>query len=445
MVDYIYRASEAIGYKKGMARSSLKMTAIMLNKGNYSAAFKNVNRAEVLVNELNNDVLIARAATLKANYYICMGFMEESKKCLNKAIISARRIKDNDGLHLSMATIYRVYANLIKKSKSDKGTDSIFFYLKKSYQEHRKIKNLSYQGELVIVSAFLGQYYIETKEYDSAKYYLDTSLHFALKKNFRRFGTQTFIGLGYLDYKEKKYQSAISNYQQALTLAKVNESDEEIRDVYIALSNAYDEIDDIFKSKYFFKKYVSLSESIKKKDQQSITTLFDFIKLENEKIYRKKENMYMFISVVILALFVIGLLSVILFFFRFLKEKKHVEDKAFLLEKKVKEADSETERKRIDNEELKTLITLAQTNDPSFFIKFQSFDPEFIKKLLEIAPNLIASELELSAFLRLNFETKEIARYTNASVRSVQAKKHRIRKKLKIPITEDISIWIAKL
>jgi hypothetical protein len=94
-------------------------------------------------------------------------------------------------------------------------------------------------------------------------------------------------------------------------------------------------------------------------------------------------------------------------------------------------------------EELKEIVQLAVDNNPAFLVKFNQFDPEFSKKLLDIAPNLIATEIEFCVLLRLNFETKEIARYTNTSVRAVEGKKYRIRRKLGIPSDQDINIWMT--
>jgi hypothetical protein len=96
-------------------------------------------------------------------------------------------------------------------------------------------------------------------------------------------------------------------------------------------------------------------------------------------------------------------------------------------------------------EELKEIVQLAITNNPAFLIKFNEFDPEFSKKILLIAPNLVASEIEFCALLRLNFETKEIARYTKSSVRAAEGKKYRIRKKLDIPSDQDINIWMTRI
>lgn len=64
---------------------------------------------------------------------------------------------------------------------------------------------------------------------------------------------------------------------------------------------------------------------------------------------------------------------------------------------------------------------------------------------MDRAPSLVTSDLLICAQLRLGFYTKEIARYTKNSVRAVEGKKYRIRKKLNIPANEDINVWMMQV
>jgi hypothetical protein len=113
-----------------------------------------------------------------------------------------------------------------------------------------------------------------------------------------------------------------------------------------------------------------------------------------------------------------------------------------LLKKIMRDEDRHSPAK---TEELKEIVQLAINNNPAFLTKFNEFDPVFSKTLLSMAPNLVASEVEFCALLRLNFETKEIARYTKSSVRAAEGKKYRIRKKLGIPSDQDINIWMTRI
>lgn len=58
------------------------------------------------------------------------------------------------------------------------------------------------------------------------------------------------------------------------------------------------------------------------------------------------------------------------------------------------------------------------------------------------SPKLVAKEIEICAMLVLNFETKEIARFTNSTTRSVESRKYRIRKKLQLSSSEDLTLWM---
>lgn len=96
-------------------------------------------------------------------------------------------------------------------------------------------------------------------------------------------------------------------------------------------------------------------------------------------------------------------------------------------------------------EKLEAIIQMAMKNDDAFFLKFNEFDSDFRKSLLRIAPGLVSSELEFCALLKLNFDTKEIARFTATSVRAVEGRKYRIRKKLNIGSKEDINIFMVNV
>lgn len=88
---------------------------------------------------------------------------------------------------------------------------------------------------------------------------------------------------------------------------------------------------------------------------------------------------------------------------------------------------------------------MAMSNDPVFFTRYNEFDPMFRKNLLKIEPSVTAADLEFCAYIKLNFDTKEIARYCKLSVRAVESKKSRLRKKLGISSSTDLNLWMSQL
>lgn len=94
---------------------------------------------------------------------------------------------------------------------------------------------------------------------------------------------------------------------------------------------------------------------------------------------------------------------------------------------------------------LKELTELAHSRDPSFMKRFKETETTFMAELLLISPQLLPAELELCAYIRLNFDTKEIARTCRLSVRAVESRKYRIRKKLGLDGEVNIQNWMAEI
>ena len=50
--------------------------------------------------------------------------------------------------------------------------------------------------------------------------------------------------------------------------------------------------------------------------------------------------------------------------------------------------------------------------------------------------------MEVCAYIKLNYSTKDIARFTNSSVRGIESKKYRIRKKFNLATNENLNNWM---
>ncbi len=77
---------------------------------------------------------------------------------------------------------------------------------------------------------------------------------------------------------------------------------------------------------------------------------------------------------------------------------------------------------------------LNNKNDLEKFEKaFNNTDKHFMDRLKEKHPNLSPNDLRFCAYLRLNLSSKEIAPLLNITVRSVEIKRYRLRKKMNLP------------
>ncbi|WP_158729025.1 MULTISPECIES: triple tyrosine motif-containing protein [unclassified Flavobacterium] len=170
-------------------------------------------------------------------------------------------------------------------------------------------------------------------------------------------------------------------------------------------------------------------------------------------------------------------------------EKKLIEENNLLLE--IKELENEQEVMRIKNEQLSQVVdsknkelaastmSLNSKNELLAFIKedlkkttddgnksiksvistinknisqgdswnifkeaFDSTDKDFLKKMKTAHPSLTPNDLRLCAYLRLNLSSKEVAPLLNISVRSVEIKRYRLRKKMELSHEQGLVEYI---
>ena len=76
---------------------------------------------------------------------------------------------------------------------------------------------------------------------------------------------------------------------------------------------------------------------------------------------------------------------------------------------------------------------------------FNNADKDFLKKIKSIHPNLTPNDLRFCAYLRLNLSSKEIAPLLNISVRSVEIKRYRLRKKMNLPHKKSLINYILEI
>ena len=89
---------------------------------------------------------------------------------------------------------------------------------------------------------------------------------------------------------------------------------------------------------------------------------------------------------------------------------------------------------------------LNTTDDWKLFEEaFNNTDKDFIKKLKTNHPNLTSNDLRLCTYLRLNLSSKEIAPLLNISLRSVEVKRYRLRKKMNLPHEASLTNYILDL
>ena len=102
----------------------------------------------------------------------------------------------------------------------------------------------------------------------------------------------------------------------------------------------------------------------------------------------------------------------------------------------------------ITNKSIKSVISTITKNinkEDSWNIFKEAFDTadnDFLKKVKQFHPTLTPNDLRLCAYLRLNLSSKEIAPLLNISVRSVEIKRYRLRKKMSLEHEQGLVEYI---
>lgn len=153
----------------------------------------------------------------------------------------------------------------------------------------------------------------------------------------------------------------------------------------------------------------------------------------------KKKSSHQTQIIIIISFFVILIVSISLFIIK--RNKKLISLKTKALSEKTIE--SEELKVKLD-QSLDELLHLARKNDPAFLIKFEKVYPNFSNNLLAVNPALVNSEILFCALLTLNFSNKELAQFTFTLTKTIENRKTRIRKRLNIPLDENINLWMKR-
>jgi DNA-binding CsgD family transcriptional regulator len=89
---------------------------------------------------------------------------------------------------------------------------------------------------------------------------------------------------------------------------------------------------------------------------------------------------------------------------------------------------------------------LNNTKDWEFFVKaFNNTDKGFLDRLKILHPDLTPNDLRFCVYLRMNLSSKEIAPLLNISVKSVETKRYRLRKRMNLPHEESLVNYIMDI
>ena len=176
--------------------------------------------------------------------------------------------------------------------------------------------------------------------------------------------------------------------------------------------------------------------------------LFDFVLIVQYYIIDVKiisdillDSEFRFYTILVYAVFFIVFL--LLGIFIILKKKELLLNFHSIYQQTFEIVESDNDNIDIDRQNY--LKSLIKNDYPIFYDQFKNHYPIFIDKIEKLGSNLVLEEMKIIALLYLNYSTKEIATISNSTLRAIEAKKYRIRKKMQIPSDKDLNMFLHNL
>lgn len=350
---------------------------------------------------------------------IYSGLDEEGYSELKKATLLAESLNEHEESNLlAISDIYIANANYYLTQK-----DYInqLKYIELAGDYFKKISNQELREKLIyIYNSNLASAYIYLDKYDSVVYYAELSLK--QEKKYDRVDIQfnNYTVLGTVAFEKGNYDDALINFHKAENL-KGYKHHLNLEFLYKKIIEIYHKKKDVENSEMYQSKLDSLQLSISRNQNKSLHSLI------KERIDTKNENLTIIYIVVLIALIFISFLI------------------WYLIKLRITTKDNLTKEAKLSEDEFSKLIELLKTNDPTFMFYFNQKFENFTQKIQEINPSISTSELEICALMKLQIPTKSIAKYKYLAPKTVQNKKHIIRKKMNLSSDVNLYNWFYEI
>jgi tetratricopeptide (TPR) repeat protein len=407
----------------GLIAAYINMGGLLWYLHRYKESLEYLENAEEKLRKIKNLDLCAKLYSEYGRNYASLGLLEQSNSNLNTSIYFAKQISDKKKRE---KLLYFYYTWKLANFEELHITDSINVIQKKRLE-------LSAQP---LTFVHIAEKHLKNKQLDTAEHYLNKAM--SLTGDYSLYQkSMTLLAFGKLYTERKNYEKALEYYHQSLIISKQLSRKNDIRNAYKLISDTYKRLNNIEKKNEYLEKYSYLSDSIEKDERNALDIpVKKILKKESQKEQEETTKYY------IIILLIITTAGIILFLLiKAYQKKQKLKDE--IIDEKLSE--TEELKQKLSTTGFDELSKLAMANDPFFLTRFKEIYPDFYTKLTGKYPHLSTNDIKFSAFLKLNLSTKTIAQYKNISIRTIESRKYRLRKKLDLPSDVDLNKWMMEL
>ncbi len=364
--------------------------------------------------------------------YEMLNIEESALQEFHKQLKLSQSIKDKNQQQLSILNSYQNIGNTYYKLNQK---DSLLHYLHLQQKTIAKIQGKDISKLQSIIYQKLGEYYLLSNEFDRAEHYLNKALKLS-KENNNPSNYRIYLGLANALLNKSEISAAINILENAASNVIQPSDNIALYNIYTKLSNIYlEENLDLKKANNYILKAKESKDQIDKNKINAIDQATKIILKEKELDTNKNINNLILISIIA----IIGTTIIASLAYNLLKKDTI---QANELKKSALQNTKNFNQLAYNEDKFKTLIELAKSNNPEFLFLFKEMYPDFIDFIKSLDPKTRSSELSFLAMTYLNFSTKDISEYTFVTVRAVQVRKNRLRKKYNIDSDWDFNSWM---
>lgn len=418
----VLEKSKQANYSKGLVSAYLGYSGIYFIQSKLDSSTHYLIKAKEEPYAKNNfDILYSIAFREGLNLH-SIGLYDEAIEYYKEALTYTFKFK-NDEERINY--IDRVYINLGDIYQLQNKVDSALYYYKSAYNS----PVINFENKFTS-SVSISDLHIEKSELDSAEVYLNFAEYYAQKLN-TDYSKSILNEVKAKHLKSKgKFEKAIELFQNSLVLNKqLKRSKPEL---YKFISDTYDSKGNKELSNFYLRKYVEKKDSLELANIGNMKVPMILAQTQNVNQLEKVESSNKSIMIISLLL-IFSAFSITYFYIKKLRKKR------------IKGREENLRLKKKLNLAFEEVVELAESNSPNFLSRFIEVYPEFYNQLITEYPDLTTADIKLCALLKLNYTTKEIAEITFCSVRTVQNRMYRIRKKINLPSEERLNRWVQNL
>jgi len=467
--------SEKLDYKWGEAQALNNLGIFFRTKGLYSLSIDYHFNSLKIMEGLNDTSGMARCYNLIGILYYNLENYESAEEYFLKALTLNKIQNDAKWIAGNTNNLGMIF------EKRGEYPKALRFYIE-SLEANVLMDN---QNWISNNYGNIGRLYIALKNFPLAKEYLDKRLQINIEQNDLNGMAITYHLLGQYYYEQQNFQEAANHLLKSFQIAdsigsvqQLNNSTEELSRVYYKLGD--------FENAYRYNKLNKFyNDSLNLQDNRDkITRLqlqYDFRKSQQLNEFEFDKSWYLYLIFVLSLLLIIMLAIYMYFRQRSITQQQILKEKNLTLDNTKLLGDIAFKEKQLEDnikflihkndfitsviENLISLKSKIKSENISFIdeiianlksgvtdhiwkdfeYRFKEIHNDFYNNLNSLFPNLTANEKKLCAFLKLDMSTKEISAISKQSVKSIEAARTRLRKKLQLTESDtNLSEFLSK-